>query len=197
MSLSHCCLGSGPRYMICVTLFCTLRESKNLRPFENRVRFSHGRRFFGSRSVQTRATKSDASGHCLLLLPDPWPGEEAVTSSSAALDWENQRGRAWQALGSVPRLAQCSGALACRLLVDWQSGSAVCSGRTNISSSCHTAQPTWTVQAPPPGLAVAAFYALDESVPVSSPHLWRHSSCQAPTSLLDWPRRRRNKLENV
>ena len=31
-------VGSGPRYMICVTHFCTLRESKNLRPCENRVR---------------------------------------------------------------------------------------------------------------------------------------------------------------
>ena len=40
-------LGSGPRYMIYVTLFCMLRESKNLRPCENCMRFWHGRRFFG------------------------------------------------------------------------------------------------------------------------------------------------------
>ena len=32
----------------------------------NRTRFSHGRRFFDSRNVQKRATKSDTSGHCLL-----------------------------------------------------------------------------------------------------------------------------------
>ena len=29
---------SGPRYMVCVTHFCTLRESKTLRPCENRTR---------------------------------------------------------------------------------------------------------------------------------------------------------------
>ena len=50
-------IGSGPRYMICVTLFRTLREF--------RVRFSHGRVLFDSRNVQKRATKSDTSGHCL------------------------------------------------------------------------------------------------------------------------------------
>ena len=32
-----------------------------------RVRFLHGRVFFGSRNVQKRATKSDNSGHCLAL----------------------------------------------------------------------------------------------------------------------------------
>ena len=32
-------LGSGPRYMICVTLFCTLRESENTRTCENCTRF--------------------------------------------------------------------------------------------------------------------------------------------------------------
>ena len=54
-------LGSGPRYMIRVTLFCTLRES------ENTVEFSHVRAsvFSDSRNVQKRATKSDTSGHCL------------------------------------------------------------------------------------------------------------------------------------
>ena len=31
-------LGSGPRYMICVTLFCTLRESENTRTCENCTR---------------------------------------------------------------------------------------------------------------------------------------------------------------
>ena len=55
---------------------------KNLRPCENHTRFSptamreshailafsHGRRFFELRNVQKRATKSDTSGHCLLVL---------------------------------------------------------------------------------------------------------------------------------
>ena len=31
----HSALGSGPRYMICVTLFCTLSESENTRTCEN------------------------------------------------------------------------------------------------------------------------------------------------------------------
>ena len=39
-------LGSGPRYMMCVTHFCTLRESKNLRPCDNSGWFLHGSRFF-------------------------------------------------------------------------------------------------------------------------------------------------------
>ena len=55
-------------YDLCHT-FCTLRESKNqkiLWPCENRARFSHGHRFFDSRNVQKRATKSDTSAHCLL-----------------------------------------------------------------------------------------------------------------------------------
>ena len=47
--------------MIRITLFCTLRESKNLRPCEN-VRFSHGSRFFDSHNIQKRATKSDTLG---------------------------------------------------------------------------------------------------------------------------------------
>ena len=34
--------------------------------FARCVRFSHGRRFFDSRNVQKRATKSDSSGPCLL-----------------------------------------------------------------------------------------------------------------------------------
>ena len=58
-------VGSGLRYMICVTLFCTLRESENTRTCENRVRFSHVRVFSDSRNVQKRATKFDTSGHCL------------------------------------------------------------------------------------------------------------------------------------
>ena len=33
-----CSLGSGPRYMIRVTLFCTLRESENTRTCENCTR---------------------------------------------------------------------------------------------------------------------------------------------------------------
>ena len=33
--------------------------------FARCTRFSHGRRFFDSRNVQKRATKSDTSGHCL------------------------------------------------------------------------------------------------------------------------------------
>ena len=36
-----CPVGSGPRYMICVTLFCTLRESENTRTCENCTR-NHG-----------------------------------------------------------------------------------------------------------------------------------------------------------
>ena len=32
-------VGSGPRYMMCVTLFCTLRESENTRACENCTRF--------------------------------------------------------------------------------------------------------------------------------------------------------------
>ena len=48
-------VGSGPRYMICVTLFWTFR-----------VRFSYGSVLFDSRNVQKRATKSDTSGHCLV-----------------------------------------------------------------------------------------------------------------------------------
>ena len=45
-SAFSCYLGSGQRYMICVTLCCTLHESKNLLPCENRVLLSHGCRFF-------------------------------------------------------------------------------------------------------------------------------------------------------
>ena len=60
-------IGSGPRYMICVTHFGTLRESKKPRPRENRtcfacdsrmavclkrVQFSHGREFFDSRTCR-------------------------------------------------------------------------------------------------------------------------------------------------
>ena len=44
--LGTCCvtmnkrkLGSGPRYMICVTLFCTMRVSKNTRTCENSTLF--------------------------------------------------------------------------------------------------------------------------------------------------------------
>ena len=59
-------IGSGPRYMICVSLFSTLRESKNLLPCENHVQFLHGCRFFDSHNEQKRATKSDTSGHCLI-----------------------------------------------------------------------------------------------------------------------------------
>ena len=74
-------LGSGPRYMICVTLFCTLRESQNTRPCENSTRNACDSRIalcFGnacdfriwpcvfSRNMQKFATKSDASGHCLV-----------------------------------------------------------------------------------------------------------------------------------
>ena len=44
-------LGSGQRYMICVTLFCTL--------------FSHGSRFFDSHNVQKRATMT--RGHSFSL----------------------------------------------------------------------------------------------------------------------------------
>ena len=55
-------LGSGPRYMIHITLFCTLRESKNLLPCENR----------------------DTSGHCLVLADAA--NIPAVFAASAAAD---------------------------------------------------------------------------------------------------------------
>ena len=59
-------LGNGPRYMICVTHFCTLRELKNLRPCENRVRFLHGSRCDSRMAVRfwlaQRAKACDASG---------------------------------------------------------------------------------------------------------------------------------------
>ena len=59
-------LGNGPRYMICVTHFCTLRELKNLRPCENRVRFLHGSRCNSRMAVRfwlaQRAKACDASG---------------------------------------------------------------------------------------------------------------------------------------
>ena len=68
-------LGSGPRYMICFTRFCTCasqnthghaRIARRTRailawPCVKRVRFSHGRVCFCSRNVQKRATKSDIS----------------------------------------------------------------------------------------------------------------------------------------
>ena len=38
--LRWCSIGSGPKYMICVTLFCTLRESENTQTCENRTRFA-------------------------------------------------------------------------------------------------------------------------------------------------------------
>ena len=63
-----CCwsIGSGPRYMIRVTLFCTIHtDMRELYAF--RVQFSHVRVFSDSRIVQKRATKSDTSGHCLLV----------------------------------------------------------------------------------------------------------------------------------
>ena len=66
-------VGSGPRHMIRVTLFCTLCEW-----------FSHGRRFFDSRNVQKRATKSDTSGHCLWLSPGPWPDSKCSKTVEVA-----------------------------------------------------------------------------------------------------------------
>ena len=77
-SLQPWVLGSGPRYMICVTLFCTLRESKThgharfarisraILACPKSVRISHVREFLDSCNMQKRATKSDTSGHCLL-----------------------------------------------------------------------------------------------------------------------------------
>ena len=52
-------IGSGPRYMNCVTFICMLRESKNLQPCENHVQLLHGHRFFDSSNVQKHASKSD------------------------------------------------------------------------------------------------------------------------------------------
>ena len=45
-----------PKVSDFVARFCTLRESKNLRPCENRVRFWHGRRFFLCGVAASRAT---------------------------------------------------------------------------------------------------------------------------------------------
>ena len=39
-SSSPCAVGSGQRYMICVTHFCTLHESNNTRPCENHISFT-------------------------------------------------------------------------------------------------------------------------------------------------------------
>ena len=75
-------LGSGPRYMICVTLFCTLREKS--------VRFSHVRVFSDSRNVQKRATKSDTSGNCLLCTFVA----QCRSSSSLAPLLQNRAGKA-------------------------------------------------------------------------------------------------------
>ena len=45
------------------------------------VRFSHGSVFFDSHNVQTRATKSDSSGHCQRTTPRrPTRGSRASTS---------------------------------------------------------------------------------------------------------------------
>ena len=62
-------LGSGPRYMIRVTHFCTLRESKNLRPCENRTRLCDKNkiRYLGplpttSRCHDTAHTEPSSSG---------------------------------------------------------------------------------------------------------------------------------------
>ena len=54
-------VGSGPRYMICVTLFCTLHASENTRICENCMQNACD----SLHNVQKRATKSDTSGHCL------------------------------------------------------------------------------------------------------------------------------------
>ena len=58
-------LGSGPRYVICVTLFCALRESKNLRPSSIACDSCMAVGFLESRSILAWPTKSDTSGHCL------------------------------------------------------------------------------------------------------------------------------------
>ena len=72
--LCRCKLGSGPRYMICVTLFCTLRESENTRTCQNCTRL-----FSGSRNVQKRATKSHTSGYCLLqVVLKCFPGNAGI-----------------------------------------------------------------------------------------------------------------------
>ena len=39
----HQAVGSGLRYMICITLFCTLHESKNTRQCENSTRLKNTR----------------------------------------------------------------------------------------------------------------------------------------------------------
>ena len=61
-SAPHACLcgRQWPEVSDFIASFCTLRESKSLRPCENRTRFtrfSHGRRFFDSRNVQKCVTQ--------------------------------------------------------------------------------------------------------------------------------------------
>ena len=66
--------------MICVTLFCTLRESENTRTCKNctlnrkhtdmrelHAKHMHVSVFSDLSNVQKRATKSDTSGHCLYI----------------------------------------------------------------------------------------------------------------------------------
>ena len=65
-----------------------MRESR-VRPCENCVRFSHGSRFFDLRNVQKRATKSDTSGHCLLLR---FQSNSTAFSDHCALNLETMSG---------------------------------------------------------------------------------------------------------
>ena len=58
---TYCALGSGSRCMICVILFFTLRESKNLLPCENSARFAKPH-------VRNRESNSDTSGHFLFMI---------------------------------------------------------------------------------------------------------------------------------
>ena len=51
-----CKLGSGPTYQILSHVFTRCASPKNLRPCQNRMQFSHGRRFFDSRNMQKSVT---------------------------------------------------------------------------------------------------------------------------------------------
>ena len=59
-------LGSGPRYIIRVTRFCT-----SLHCARKRVQFLHVCVFSDSPNVQKRATKSETLGHCLVGIGNP------------------------------------------------------------------------------------------------------------------------------
>ena len=77
-------LGSGPRYMICVTVFCKLQSQTT----HGHVRIARETRAILSRqcvvwlcNVQKGATKSDTSGHCLIHTAEEMRYKEYQTYS--------------------------------------------------------------------------------------------------------------------